>query len=488
MTNKVKDLIQNGEKVNVELKTSSSLLPKSLFETVCAFLNTIGGYIILGVNDEREIIGIKRENVDKLKKDFASKCNNEELISPTIFCELKEVLVDGKIVLYTYIPESKNVHKTKNKVFMRNHEGDFDVTSNMNLIVQIHNQKNKIYDEDRVYSYIDIEEDINHELIEKARQLANSNVNKRHPWMDMTDLELLKSAGLYKKDAITKESGITLAGIMLFGYDRTILNVNPYCRTDAILRIDDLDRYDDRDFVETNLLDMYDRLLDFIKKYTKDRFTLNSKNIRVSAISIIAREMVLNSLMHRNIIDGHTSRVIIYKDRMIMENPNSFSTMGYLTVHNYIPFAKNPTLAKFFREIGYADELGSGIKRITENSILYSGKPPIIEDNEMFRITIPLTREKKYSEVELKELVLKEMKSDYNAKKKTNTDKTLSSDDEIVLSVLSENPSITADEMCKRTDFSLRKIYRIYDKLKENKYIERVGSDRSGFWKVIKRR
>ncbi len=148
---------------------------------------------------------------------------------------------------------------------------------------------NKIYEEDRVYPTIDIETEINHDLIERARRLANSNVNKRHPWMDMTDLELLKSAGLYKQDIITKEEGITLAGIMLFGYDRTILNVNPYCRTDALLRIDDVDRYDDRDFVETNLLDMYDRLLDFIGKYTKDRFTLNSKNIRVSAISIIAR-------------------------------------------------------------------------------------------------------------------------------------------------------------------------------------------------------
>ena len=119
--------------------------------------------------------------------------------------------------------------------------------------------------------------------------------------------------------------------------------------------------------------------------------------------------MVINSLMHRWVKDGHISRVIIYEDKMIMENPNEFGTMGNLSVHNYIPFAKNPTLAKFFREIGYADELGSGIRRITENSILYSGKPPIIEDKEMFRITIPLSRDKKYSEIELKELVEEEM-------------------------------------------------------------------------------
>ena len=51
----------------------------------------------------------------------------------------------------------------------------------MNLIVQIHNQKNRIYEEDKVYSYIDVEEDLNHELIAKARRLVDLNVHKRHP-------------------------------------------------------------------------------------------------------------------------------------------------------------------------------------------------------------------------------------------------------------------------------------------------------------------
>ena len=486
MQEQIKKLILEGENMNTELKLASKSLPKNLFETVCAFLNTIGGTIILGVNDKREIIGIEKEYIDSLKKDFITQCNNDEVMNPTIFCELNEIEIDGHTLLYANIEKSKSVHKTKNKVFVRNYEGDFNITNNIDLIVQIHNQKNKIYEEDRVYPTIDIETEINHDLIERARRLANSNVNKRHPWMDMTDLELLKSAGLYKQDIITKEEGITLAGIMLFGYDRTILNVNPYCRTDALLRIDDLDRYDDRDFVETNLLDMYDRLLDFIGKYTKDRFTLDSKNRRVSAISIIAREMVLNSLMHRHVTDGHTSRVIIYKDKMIMENPNSFCTMGYLTIHNYIPVAKNPTLAKFFREIGYADELGSGMKRITENTILYSGKPPIMEDKEMFRITIPLTRDRAYDEIELKELVEEEMNGNRNSVSYSEIC-SVNSDEKKVLELISINPFITAEEMSQKTTFSKRKIYRIYDKLKEENYIKRVGTRNKGSWIVMKK-
>ena len=296
----------------------------------------------------------------------------------------------------------------------------------------------------------------------------------------MSDIELLKSAGFYKKDSITKEEGITLAGIMLFGKDRTILNVNPYCRTDALLRIDDLDRYDDRDFIATNLLDMYDRLIDFIGKYTKDRFTLNSENIRVSAMSIIAREMVLNSIMHRSITDGHTSRVIIYEDKMIMENPNSFSTMGFITIHNCVPFAKNPTLANFFREIGYADELGSGVKRITENSILYSGKPPIFEDKAMFRLIVPLTRDIKLNETEIKEIGTSEID---NVAENNLINETL----KMLLYILDEQKDITIKDISKKLNKSEKTVKRYIIELKEKGYIERIGSNRCGLWKIVKK-
>ena len=82
--------------------------------------------------------------------------------------------------------------KCKGKVFVRNYEGDFDISDNIPLIASIHNKKRKIFDEDTIYPYVSVEDDLRSDLIEKARKLANSNVKKRHIWMDMTDLELLK--------------------------------------------------------------------------------------------------------------------------------------------------------------------------------------------------------------------------------------------------------------------------------------------------------
>ena len=59
MTNKLKQLIQNGESITTEFKESKSKLNKDIYETVCAFLNRDGGDILLGVADDSSIVGVE---------------------------------------------------------------------------------------------------------------------------------------------------------------------------------------------------------------------------------------------------------------------------------------------------------------------------------------------------------------------------------------------------------------------------------------------
>lgn len=68
-------------------------------------------------------------------------------------------------------------------------------------------------------------------------------------------------------DEYSQVEGVTYAGILLFGKDSTIMSVLPQHKTDAIFRIFNTDRYDDRDVVITNLLESYDRLMAFGQKH-----------------------------------------------------------------------------------------------------------------------------------------------------------------------------------------------------------------------------
>ena len=64
------------------------------------------------------------------------------------------------------------------------------------------------------------------------------------------------------------------AGVLLLGGDNLILSTLPHHRTDLILRKVNLDRYDDRDLVRTNLIDSYDRIIAFVQKNLPDPFYL----------------------------------------------------------------------------------------------------------------------------------------------------------------------------------------------------------------------
>ena len=66
--------------------------------------------------------------------------------------------------------------------------------------------------------------------------------------------------------------------------------------------------------------------------------------------------------------------------------------MGALELQKFEPFPKNPTISKVFREIGLADELGSGMRNTYKYTQLYSGQNPLFEEGNIFRTIIPLKK------------------------------------------------------------------------------------------------
>ena len=55
--------------------------------------------------------------------------------------------------------------------------------------------------------------------------------------------------------------------------------------------------------------------------------------------------------------------------------------------------SQNPIIASFFRNIGYAEQLGSGVRNLYKYSKYYSGKEPEFVEGDVFRITVPLNEE-----------------------------------------------------------------------------------------------
>lgn len=252
----------------------------------------------------------------------------------------------------------------------------------------LYNRKQGSYTENRIFPYAELSE-LNPDLLIRARKMA-ANERADHLWKTMNDLELLKSAGLYLKDSQSDKEGITLAGILIFGKPELILADSPHHRTDALLRKVNLDRYDDRDDIRVNLLESYERLMQFINKHLNDTFYLEGDR-RISLRDKLFREVVSNLLIHREFANPFPAKLIIEKDRVVTENSNKPHSTGIIDPENFSPFPKNPTIARFFKEIGLVDELGSGVRNTYKYSKIYSGVEPIFTEGDVFRTIIPLT-------------------------------------------------------------------------------------------------
>ena len=318
---------------------------------------------------------------------------------------------------------------------------------------------------------------LNFDLIKKAKKMAVSRIDN-HPWQEMNEEEILRSTGLILTDPDTGKEGITLAAILLFGKDSAIMSVLPQYKTDAIYRVKNMDRYDDRDVIITNLIDSYTRLMEFGKKHLNDVFVLDGTQ-SVSARDKILREVVSNILAHRDFSNAYTAKLVIERNRIYTENSNLPHGHGELQLNKFEPFPKNPTISKVFREIGFADELGSGMRNTNKYTKLYSGGTPIFEEGNIFKITIPLEN---VAELQVGPGGNKENNKENS--KENNKENSKEIADKIV-AVLRERPEVSIKEISKILEISTGSVRHHMEKLKKKNMIEHIGSTKKGKW-IIK--
>jgi len=385
---RLRKLLGNKEGIHLEYKTASTdQLPKSLFESICAMLNREGGDIFLGVLDNGTVVGLNKEHIDQLTKDLVSLSNNPSKLDPPFILHPQTLDIDGEIILHITVPVSSEVHKSVNVVYDRSHDGDFKVTQ-LSKIAALYNSKRNYYSESMVYPGITMA-DFKPELFEIARNLIKTN-NANHPWINLDNEQLMKIAGLYGKDNTSNQEGYNLAAVLLFGTDQTILNTVSYYKIDALVRREDVYRYDDRLYIQTNLIEAYDQLSAFAEKHLPDKFFLRGDQ-RISLRSHIFREVIANLIIHREYLDASPSTFVIYNDRVEVTNANNPHGNGLLLPDSFSPFPKNPLIAKFFIQLGRVDELGSGVINVYRYLKDYSpGREPQFIEDKLFKTVIPI--------------------------------------------------------------------------------------------------
>jgi ATP-dependent DNA helicase RecG len=461
----IKRLLAEGEGLTVEYKECVDRLNNSVWETVCSFSNRYGGHLILGVTDSGDVLGVNRNAASLMRKNFVNMLNNPQKISPSLFLMLEEIEIDGKLLLYVYIPISAQVELCSGRIYDRIEDADVDVTKSTDIAAQLYARKSSMYSEREIFPYV-TKNELRFELVERAQKIAIA-INPEHPWAGMTPMELLRHSKLYEENWRTGKKGFNLAAILSFGCDDVIASCAPGYMTDALLRRENVDRYDDRLTVGTNLIEAYDKLMDFIARHTLDKFFLIGDQ-RVSVRTWIARELVSNLLVHREYSNGFLARLVIEKERIYAENWNRSNSHGRIDPNDFSPDAKNPLLSWLFVNIGRADYMGSGVRNLYKFTKIYSGGEPELIEGDIFKTIIPITATSTPSGDDVDVDIGGDM---------SHVTK--------ILKILTAEPDATQVRIAEFTGLSTRTVSREIKSLRDSGKIRRIGSDRSGYWELV---
>jgi len=383
-------IIAQGENSKVEFKECTDTIPGSIYETIVSFSNTEGGVILLGVNDEGQVTGINPIVQAKLQKDIISALNSTDCVNPLIYVQPILIPHPDGLVIVIQIPPSSQVHNHKKRIYYREFESDLDITDNYQRVSDLYLKKRTDFSESQVIPVLTMD-DLDPTLFLKFRELLRSN-RSDHPWLFVSDEQILRDTGLLRKDFFKNEYGLTLGAALLFGKDTTIQSILPAYKVEAMVKIQNVDQWDDRinPPLRTNLIDTYIQLMQFIKKHLPERFYLMG-NQRVDLRDKIFREVISNVILHREYTSALSTEIIITADAVTITNPNKPHFIGPIDPNSFNPFPKNPNLRKIFNALGWADEIGSGIRETNKYLPIYvQGALPRFVEGNIFRTEIPL--------------------------------------------------------------------------------------------------
>ena len=179
------------------------------------------------------------------------------------------------------------------------------------------------------------------------------------------------------------------------------------------------------------------------------------------------REAIINAVLHNKWTEGNEPMISVFSDRIEILSRGSLppaQTMEGFYLGESVPV--NEKLSEIFLQLHISEKSGRGVPKITE---IYGKEAFAFRENSIV-VTIPLKKIRKVGNKLGNKLG---DKKPLNARRRT------------ILTEMRDNPNITAEELRKILGISKTAVDNNISFLRENGYIERVGSKKAGYWNVL---
>jgi ATP-dependent DNA helicase RecG len=367
-----------------EVKASTDDLSKSVRDTVSAFCNTGGGWIILGVGQNKNGFFIKGlTNPEKIEQDFISQLSGLNLYSSLIVPKVEKYNFYSKIVLGFYIPSSpfKPVYYggNNNNTFIRTGSGDRRASKEEINALLRDQSFGTLSSKPTEYSDLEL---LHQPSINRFRDYM-ARFNPNHKYNALSTYELFIKTGIIVNDKIT------YAGFLMFGKEETITPLFPDFRID-LLEIpgtsysNSIRRYDFRLEEQENLWEYYFALFYRLRQRVDNLFTgINQEGIGIEDAPQIEaiREALVNLIIHADYFSTMKPRIRLFDDKIEFQNPGSLPKPIEILINEDISMPRNPVLAKLFRAVKLAENAGFGIDKMRDGWNGFAKSYPIFNSD-----------------------------------------------------------------------------------------------------------
>lgn len=449
-----------NEQQNIEWKQSWR---DEYLKWICAFANTDGGSLFIGMNDQGGAVHLK--DYQRLLEDIPAKVKN----FLGILCAVNLHDKDGDKYIEVITQAYANPISYRGKYYVRSGSSTHELNG-VELQEFLLHKSGKTWDELLV-------EDANIEDIDPQSVSKFIKDSKNQGRLPNTDG--LGTLAILEKLRLAFNGRIKRAGIILFGKDPN--RFFPNCKVMLGRFGEDSTDLKFQEPLEGNLVYLLDEVQNMLSyKFLTRPVDFEGMHRRegdeypVSAL----REMLLNALVHKKYM-GAAIQIRVFDDKLSIWNegalPKGMTVESLKTEHNSNP--PNPVLADACFKAGYIDTWGRGTLKIFQ-ACKDSGlpEPRIVEKDGGVEVT--LFKATTY------DLVSEQFRNDFGAISE-RVRKEFGIKVEETFKLINKYPEYSAEKMAEKLGVTSRTVENHQAKLKKAGYIERKGDNVGGYWRVI---
>jgi len=488
---KIQSMLTDLESEQIE-RTISTTDTDKFAQAICAFSNdlsnsTRSGYLLIGVHDDGSLSGLKAN--DKLLQSLGGLRSDGNILPQPIMSISVFSYENGDVIVLEIQPSPFPPVRYKGKTWIRvgprkavanemeerilierrtSNVSTFDIRPAPGIGLTEINQK--LFTEN--YLTLAIDSDL---LIEDRRELP----------------EKLASLRFFSPNY----NAITNAGLLLFGKDpeRYIPGAYiQYVRFDGLTEAED--PVNEKKF-SGNLIRVLTELDSFL-----EYAIIQQKPVPVTALKEktqfnfpkwAIRELLLNSIMHRDYESNAPIKFYQYQDRIEIVNPGGLygnaRPENFPKVNDY----RNPVIAEAMKVLGYVNRFNRGIARV-KKELVNNGNPDAIFDYKrigVFGVTVYDTLDNvgnKEETIQNAEYAKEKswVKTKHELGEKLG--EKLGETEWLILELISEDSSISIVDMAKKIQKSTTTIENNLKKLRDGEIVLHIGPAKGGSWKIIK--